>query len=203
MKTIKELEDNLTQEENIFFMRLKEHFKQEDFLNNKPEFYYLILENKKIFNDIYQHLKNYFDSDIDFYFEKNEDRENYYKLGDLAIYIENYDYTYFLEFRENDDSRGYCECQPEQKGYDERYKCCGIYCDRFVPSFSFYKKRNDDNRNWKHMERDLWNIQDEWNEVSKDELEEIQKQEKKKRQIEEYNREIKRLERMKNELLNN
>ena len=88
--------------------------------------------------------------DIDFYQEYQNEQENF---------------SYKIEFINNDRYLGYCECKPEDEGYKKDKDCCGYKCDWTAPSFSIEKTIFLGKNSWngsltsslQHYNKPYWN----------------------------------------------
>jgi hypothetical protein len=107
--------------------------------------------------------------------EKNKDNiciwldkpsdENYYNTTRIKIHIEFIGQLYSYEIIIKEDFRmiGYCFCNSGHKGYDERYKCCGVNCDWYKPTFSIKKTEYIAYEiDFDGLQRDLWRKEDEF-----------------------------------------
>jgi len=96
-----------------------------------------------------------------------------------------YNYYYCIEFLYDERHWGYCECTPEDKDYNEKYKCCGDGCDWNSPAFRIEKVINLGYCIWEGQERDYWEYKEQFesNEKNKNENVEKFKIEEKKQNI--------------------
>jgi hypothetical protein len=100
-----------------------------------------------------------------------EDFTNCYTNGKIKVYIfqegeetvnqngfityPNYcNYHYEIKFLFDERTWGYCECEPDDEGYNEEHQCCGQGCDWFAPSFSIAKVENLGEYKWDGYARD-------------------------------------------------
>lgn len=133
----------------------------------------------------------------------DEDNSGGYTNGRIRILIEKTeeekeyrndvyeDYCYYIEFLYDERHWGYCECTPEDEGYNEEYKCCGNDCDWDAPALRITKEMNMGYNTWQGQQRDYWEYEKQFNLKQKNknkEVEEYQKQQKKDRILEEMTR---------------
>lgn len=101
-----------------------------------------------------------------------------YTNGDIYIYIikgyedfngyesptiyENYHYC--IEFLIDERFWGYCDCSPEDEGYNEEYGCCGKGCDWVAPKFSISKIFEMETFKWVGLESEYWDYKKEYEE---------------------------------------
>ena len=106
----------------------------------------------------------------------DEDNSMGYTNGKIRILIEKpdnekeseymvdvyYDYCYYIEFTKDERHWGYCECEPEDKGYNEKYRCCGNGCDFTASAFRIKKVISLGSYAWEGQERDYWKYQEQF-----------------------------------------
>jgi len=144
----------------------------------------------------------------------DEDYSGGYTNGKIKILIEKsedekesehwvdayYDYCYYIEFLHDERHWGYCECSPEDKGYNEKYKCCGNGCDWNSPAFSIEKIVSLGNYAWVGQEKDYWKYEEQFESNEQNKNTEVEKfkleQEKQylKDRIKELQEELSKLE---------
>lgn len=186
-----------------------------DYLGNKPpieDVSFLVsvvdqqIENYKEFMDDITKHKYHIDS-------YEEDHSEGYTNGKIRILIEKseeekesqylidayYDYCYYIEFLFDQRHWGYCQCTPEDEGYNPKYDCCGCGCDWDAPAFRLIREYVLGCSSWDGEERDYWNYKEQFevNEQNKNEEVENFKKEQKKLELE---AEIARLQVKLNEL---
>lgn len=144
----------------------------------------------------------------------NEDHSNGYTNGEIEILIlkpkeeqedeltiENFeDYCYCIEFLFDERYWGYCECTPNDKGYNEKYKCCGVDCDWVAPAFRITKKIHLGYYSWAGYEKDYWKFKEQFEKNEKNKNKEIEEY-KKQQRIKQIHKEIERLNKELNKLL--
>ena len=94
----------------------------------------------------------------------NEDETGGYTDGTIQVYIHDTSRRYDIKLLQDDRMWGYCNCKPEDKGYDHLKRCCGNGCDWVAPSFEaemvtslgIYKYQGD--------QRDMWEAEKKWKE---------------------------------------
>ncbi len=108
---------------------------------------------------------------------------NYYSKGTIRILTSK---NYYIEFINDERYMGYCQCKPEDEGYNEKYKCCGKKCDFIAPAFRLYEEVDLRYSTWDGLEKDYWTYKEKFeiNEKNKNEEVERFKKEKKKQEIE-------------------
>lgn len=128
-----------------------------------------------------------------------EDNSEGYTNGKIRILIEKpdeekeseymvdayHDYCYYIEFLYDERMWGYCQCSPEDEGYNEKHKCCGHGCDWTAPAISITKEINSGYYKWQGDEADYWTYKEEFltNEQNKNEEVEKYKKEQEKESI--------------------
>lgn len=103
------------------------------------------------------------------------------------------DYCYYLEFTHDDRHWGYCQCLPDDNGFNEKYNCCGNGCDWSAPSFTIYKEIYLGGGTWKGNESDYWKYEEQFNRNSENKNEEVE-QYKKQQEKERIEKQIKELQ---------
>lgn len=142
-------------------------------------------------------MEDILNSDYQIYFEPIYDEYDYTKIN-IGFYDDR-DYRYCIEFDTVPDWSGYCECEINDKGYDARYKCCGICCDWYIPTFKITKIETIGHSQFDGLQRDLWKYKDKFYNVTQKEKEQQEKLiaiNSLKRQKEEIERKLKELEEM-------
>jgi len=107
------------------------------------------------------------------------------------LFVHTYcDYCYYIEFLYDERHWGYCECTPEDKGYNQKHHCCGINCDWDSSAFKIEKVVNLGYYSWKGQEKDYWEYKEKFeaNEQNKNkEVEKFKSEEKKQNLINRIN----------------
>lgn len=107
-----------------------------------------------------------------------EDNTGGYTNGKLTVLIEKpdkekeseyiidayYNYIYEIEFGFDNRYWGYCECSPNDEGYNPVHKCCGNGCDWSAPAFSVHKIETLGSYSWCGLEKDYWEYEKKFNE---------------------------------------
>ena len=111
-----------------------------------------------------------------------------------------YDYCYYIEFLHDNRPWGYCQCTPDDNGYDSKYDCCGNGCDWTAPAFKLTKEISLGHGNWDGQASDYWKYKQEFeaNEQNKNkEVEKFKKNQRKqsiKTRISDLQKELQELE---------
>lgn len=97
---------------------------------------------------------------------------NGYINGKIRVLIENKgksntfkDCCYYINFLHDKRHWGYCECSPEDEGYNEEYDCCGNGCDWDAPAFSIEKVERVCCGIWDGLAKDYWQYEDKFNKI--------------------------------------
>lgn len=69
-------------------------------------------------------------------------------------------FYYSIEFTSDVRHWGYCECTPEDNGYQADKECCGCGCDWSAPAFNIKKIEYIGSSSWDGYERDYWEFED-------------------------------------------
>lgn len=103
------------------------------------------------------------------------------------------------EFELTTDQRyfGYCQCKPEDEGFNSMHNCCGTNCDWGAPEIHISKVEVKPSILFKGLEKDLWLLEDLWL-TDASEIDQVRKNE----QVRKIDAEIERLTEQKNKLLN-
>jgi hypothetical protein len=99
----------------------------------------------------------------------------------ISIVDAYYDYCYFIEFLYDERMWGYCECSPEDEGYNEKHKCCGMGCDWYSPAFRLTKENYLGYSSWEGQEKDYWEYEKKFLANEKNKSEEVEKFQNKQR----------------------
>jgi hypothetical protein len=79
-------------------------------------------------------------------------------------------YTYSIQLLYDERYWGYCQCTPEDEGYDPVMNCCGNGCDWTAPRISAVKTIRLAFASFDGSEKDLWKLEEDW----KQEYEEVE-----------------------------
>ena len=155
---------------------LKQNLSQEkykDFIDSLSNYDYLISyehdEDNEYIND---------SIDIDFYQEYQNEQENF---------------SYKIEFINNDRYLGYCECKQEGEGYRKDKDCCGYKCDWTAPSFSMEKTIFLGKNSWNGSQHDYWDFEDNFYNINV-ELDKEKKEKERNDRIKYINNQIEKLQ---------
>ncbi|QPW61956.1 hypothetical protein [Clostridium botulinum] len=122
----------------------KQLHKYKDFLRD--------LSNGYTFNGYEEDESGYSNGKISLFIEKHiEDKES-----NLWASTYKQDYWYSIEFKYDTRDWGYCQCEPNDKGYNEEHDCCGKTCDWDAPSFAITKEYDLGTCSWDGFQRDYW-----------------------------------------------
>ena len=127
-----------------------------------------------------------------YHFNGYEEDESGYTYGKLEILIlkpttssnweDYFNYSYYIVFLSDPRHWGYCQCDPSDKGFNPKYKCCGDGCDWNAPSFKVIKEYDCGRWSWNGLEKDYWLYEDKF----------LQDESNKSNTIEEMKRKLKR-----------
>lgn len=108
------------------------------------------------------------------------------------IYDAYHDHYYSIEFTCDERYWGYCQCEPNDEGYNEENKCCGNGCDWTAPSFRIEKITSVGGSSWDGSESDYWEYENKFkqNEENNNKEVEIFKKKQEKERIEKQIREL-------------
>lgn len=110
--------------------------------------------------------------------------EDYYSNGEIIVG------NYKIELNELSVPTGYCECSPEDEGFNPKYNCCGDRgCDYYTPSIKIIRQETIVNESLNVQEKELWKMDEEWNKVTETMKEKLYKEQ----MIEYYEKEMKRI----------
>lgn len=114
--------------------------------------------------------------------EKDDKKESDLTTGVYYNYCY-YNYCYYINFLYDDRMWGYCQCTPEDEGYNEKHDCCGNSCDWHAPSFRIEKVITIDSGSWDGQQKDYWKYEEQFlvNEQNKNvEVEKFEREQKRK-----------------------
>jgi hypothetical protein len=131
-------------------------------------YYETILQHKDKLEPILIDCNKY-----EFGFHYQTDPEGY-TSGSLMIYFYNeYDnpninHHYVIKFCDDPRHWGYCQCTPEDPGYNPRYDCCGMGCDWTAPRIEINKIEYITSFAFNGHQKDIWELRDKWNGVTEE-----------------------------------
>lgn len=151
-------------------------------------YYYTIEQHQDKLSNVINDCEKY-----DFNFHYEEDKTEGYTNGKITVYfyndcVEDVNYHYEIELLYDERYWGYCECKPEDEGYNEEKQCCGCGCDWIAPRVEINKIESLARFSFDGYARDMWKLEEQWNK----EFGQIQ-EDKKKKLIDEIDQEIERL----------
>jgi len=94
--------------------------------------------------------------------------ENEYAIG-------YYNYFYYMEFLYDERPLGYCDCEYEDEGYNEKYECCGYSCNFTAPSFRIEKITDLNYCTWNGSESDYWEYKEKFESNRQNNNKEVEK----------------------------
>jgi hypothetical protein len=115
----------------------------------------------EVINDIENHH---------YYLTYEPDKTEGYTNGTIDIYLEpkgsEYhhaaNHSYIITLRNYERMWDYCECQPEDEGYNPIHNCCGNGCDWYAPAISIEKHENVAYFSFNGAEKDIWELRSKW-----------------------------------------
>lgn len=105
------------------------------------------------------------------YFDRNNNAGYMYNIGGIQIEIADSYYQYEINLTEDERMHGYCLCDPQEPYYNFTHECCGMGCDAAFPQFTIIKSKSR-SFSFKGFERDIWQLEAEWNGTAKADYEE-------------------------------
>ena len=191
---------------NTFFVELKKYLLAEhkDHLLSFVGYYETLLQHQDSLQQLLDDLKEwecdirhendhsggYIDGKFEIYLYKNDSRDEYMVSGEFAPY------HYEIELLHDDRMWGYCECTPNDEGYNAEHNCCGDGCDWTAPSFRLTKIEHIAYASFKGYQKDMWELEEQWNEYL---IEHKEKQ--KQRELSRIEERMKELQKQKEDLL--
>lgn len=123
--------------------------------------YYETLLQLESYSEMQELLNNYQDNDyiIDF---NEADENDYYSNGWLEIYEQHNPISYTIELDIGNDQGDYCQCKPDDEGYNVNKGCCGVNCEVHLPKVSIVKEVKMINHEFQGYESDLWKLEEKW-----------------------------------------
>lgn len=93
----------------------------------------------------------------------------------ISLISSTQNFHYSIEFTIDERRLGYCDCTPEDDGYQVDKCCCGYGCDWDAPAFNIKKIEHIGNSSWAGFERNYWEFEDDFyksdDELSKEKAE--------------------------------
>ena len=182
-----------------FFEDLKKYLINEEYehLPKLIPYYETLLIHKNKLKEI---LADYEQYHMDLQYIEN-DEHDYYTEGTIDIYFYHnnvsVDYHYEIELSHRDEMQGYCQCTPEDEGYNEEHTCCGYGCDYYFPEVYIKKVTGIASAYFEGYANELWELEKKWDKYLSDHHEE-----KKKVELERIEERIRELEEKRANLLN-
>lgn len=102
-------------------------------------------------------------------------------------------FYYSIEFTRDERHWGYCECTPEDDGYQADKECCGYGCDWNAPAFNIKKIEYIGSSSWNGDEHDYWEFEDAFYK-SDDELAEEKAEKEKTEKLKSLETELNRIQ---------
>lgn len=153
---------------------LSEH-KEDRYFLQYIRYYETMLQNKDVLKPLFNDLDNW---RLDIHFE--DDKTEGYTYGKYILYLWNWvgdapeddydygektylDHHYEIELTRDERYWGYCTCSPDDEGYNDKHRCCGNGCDWVAPAFTL-RKIEEWSVSFKGVERDIWKLEEKWNE---------------------------------------
>lgn len=170
--------------EEKFFQELKKYLlnEQGEQLKMFIPYYETIVQAKDDIKELIDDAEKYY---IEFRYEK--DKYDGYTDGEIKVHFyekdPNSDYGwqsaidhyYKIELRLDDRMWGYCQCTPQDEGYNPKYDCCGDGCDWTAPQINVTKITGLSYHAFNGEQRELWELERNWNEEKIDHEEELRK----------------------------
>lgn len=165
-----------------FLSELKEFMISEE-IDDACGYYETILQSKELLKEIINegntyHTEIQYEEDdsggytnglIRVYLYKETEEDEICGIGYVMDSMLDHHYTIQLVYDER--YWGYCNCKPEDEGYDPVHNCCGNGCDWSAPRINVERIHNVAYESFNGSERDMWALKDKWNK-SDDELKE-------------------------------
>lgn len=70
--------------------------------------------------------------------------------------------SYNIELDVGNMKGHYCQCTPEDEGYNSDKNCCGMMCDAYLPKVTIVKTLKMISHEFEGYERDLWDLEEKW-----------------------------------------
>jgi len=96
---------------------------------------------------------------IDF---NDADENDSYSNGWLEIYSHNETISFTIELDIGVMRGCYCQCNPDDEGYNVIKDCCGVNCDVQLPKVSILKEVKMINHEFQGQECILWALEEKW-----------------------------------------
>ena len=80
-----------------------------------------------------------------------------------------------MEFLYDERPLGYCDCEYEDEGYNEKYECCGYSCNFTAPSFRIEKITDLNYCTWNGSESDYWEYKEKFESNRQNNNKEVEK----------------------------
>ena len=123
--------------------------------------YYETLIQLENYQEMKELLARYKDSK--YVIDYNEpDEFDEYSNGWLEIYEMHNPISYTIELDIGKMQGNYCQCTPNDEGYNSVKHCCGVDCDAHLPEVSIIKEVKLLNHEFQGYVCDLWELEDKW-----------------------------------------
>jgi len=145
-----------------FYNDLKDFIlKQDQEVKNILIQYYETLFQLESFQEIKELLTQY--ENGSYIIDYNEpDDHDYSSNGWFEIYNMSNSTSYNIELDIGDMRGSYCQCTPDDAGYNSDKNCCGVQCDAHLPGVSIIKTSKVISYEFQGHECDLWKLEKKW-----------------------------------------
>ena len=136
---------------------------------------FLAVFEQHLYNDKYSELHESLKNDYYVLLEDNE--KSFYNMSKFIIQFQdwqNISYNYEIGLGYDQRSWGYCQCESTDEWYDERHDCCGHACDWYAPLITITKIDVIGVDSFNGYERDLWEYQDKYYNVTLEDKKKIE-----------------------------
>ncbi|MEQ6355129.1 hypothetical protein ABNX05_10920 [Lysinibacillus sp. M3] len=145
---------------HIFYDDLKEYIINHDEKERLIPYYETLFQLES-YPEMKELLTKYENSTYSIDYNEPDEFDEY-SNGWLEIYEMNTPVTFTIELDIGQTQGNYCECKPDDEGYDSDKDCCGIDCDVHLPKVSIVKEVRMLDYEFQGYERDLWVLEEKW-----------------------------------------